>query len=459
MQEQSFNRPPNDKASERGSALIMFSLMLAMAVLPLVGLAIDGGAIYFAHARLVAAVDAAALAGARSLNVGLQFADQKANAENIAMQYFNANYPPGMLNSTPNAKNPPQALASESAAHLRTVQVQGSLDVSLYFLGILGQQVATISASASSSRRDVNLVLALDRSGSMVGVCNTMKNDAENFVSKWTNGRDTVGLVTFMGNANVDYPSTLFFKSQTPALTDTLATLQCGNETGSAAALSLAHKQIKSVAEPGALNVIVFFTDGVPNGYTAGPATPGAKPGYPVLEGKNCNGGNPVSGYIANVGWGWGGLFDPTPVPISSTAEPLLTGCEAGSFDQLAQTFAYIPEQDAYGNSASLSNYAAVTRNSQGHIVFSVANSDAVSQNAADDAARQIRADGIFIMTIGLDGDGGVDGTLLKRLANDPASPIYTSTQPVGTYYYSPNAGQLASVYNSIASEILRISR
>ncbi len=51
-----------------------------------------------------------------------------------------------------------------------------------------------------------------------------------------------------------------------------LGTLQCGGNTGSAAALYLAHQQILSVKEPSALNVIVFFTDGVPNGYTAGPA-------------------------------------------------------------------------------------------------------------------------------------------------------------------------------------------
>ena len=457
MQEPFFSGSSEGKVAERGSALLLITLMMALVVFPLVGLSIDGGIVYFAHARLVAAVDAAALAGARSLNVGLEFSDQKANAELTAMNYFNANFPAGMLNTTLNAGNPPQALASESADHLRTVQVHGSLDVGLYFLRLLGSQTATISASASSSRRDVNLVLALDRSGSMVGVCEIMKSDAENFVSNWTNGRDTVGLVTFMGNAKVpvDYPSTKFFKSQIPSLVDTLKTLKCGNETGSAQALSLAHQQIMSVAEPGALNVIVFFTDGVPNGYTPGPAIAGTNPGFPVITGNTCNGGNPVVGYIANSG----GIYASTPQLISSTARPQLPGCEAGSHSKLAKTFAYIPKQDAYGNSALLSNYSPVALNTQSQIAFSSANSDAISKNAADDAALKIRQDGIFLLTIGLDGNGGVDGTLLKRFANDPASPIYSSAQPVGKYYYSPNAGQLGSIFNSIAAEILRISR
>ena len=63
MQEPSSNLFPGRRSGERGAALLLFTLMLALVVLPLVGLAIDGGMVYFAHARLVAAVDAAALAG------------------------------------------------------------------------------------------------------------------------------------------------------------------------------------------------------------------------------------------------------------------------------------------------------------------------------------------------------------------------------------------------------------
>lgn len=429
----------------------MFTLMLALVLLPMVGLAIDGGAAYYAHARLVAAVDAAALAGARSLSVGMTLASQEANASSIVTQYVQANFPAGMLSSSNQVIGPPVFTESN---HVRTVSVSVSMDVSLYFMGLLGHPTANISASASSSRRDVNIVVTLDRSGSMSGVCDVMKNDAENFVLKWTNGRDTVGLVTFMGNASIDYPSTLNFKSQTPSLTTVLDTLKCGGNTGSAAAIHLAQTQIISVAEPGALNVIVFFTDGVPNGYTAGPPT---QPGFAVRPGKSCNGTAPVPGYIAD----GGGIYSPLPQAIDVTSTPSVSikGCTPGNWSLLSQMFAGIPESDQYGNSATLSNYSSVTRDSNGNIIFSDANSDAVSKNAADDAARQARLNGTYIYTIGLDGDGGVDNTLLERIANDPASPIYNSAQPTGKYYYSPNAGQLASIWNSIATEILRISQ
>src|SRR5581483_8821802 len=101
-------------------------------------------------------------------------------------------------------------------------------DVSMYFLGLLGHQTAHIATSAQTSRRDVNVVLTLDRSGSMGPVCGTMKASAQSFVSKFTNGRDTVGLVTFMGNANVDTDSTVNFN---PSIINKLKTLACGGDT------------------------------------------------------------------------------------------------------------------------------------------------------------------------------------------------------------------------------------
>ncbi len=443
------------RTSERGAALLLFTLMLVIVVLPMIGLSIDGGVAYFAHARLSAAVDAAALAAARSLNVGADLPSQIGNAKNVAQQYFNANFPPGLLNST-NATAAVSIPIPAQPTDPITVNIQASADVNLYFLGLLGHPTATLSASAQTSRRDVNVVLTLDRSGSMSGVCGIMKSDAQNFVSMFVSGRDTVGLITFMGNGNVDQKSTKDFK---PVIHDTLATLQCGGNTGSAQALSLAHQQILSVAEPSALNVIVFFTDGVPNGfgYPLTPVSPSFPVGFPVKLGKSCNGGLPLAGYIAE----GGGILDPHPQPINSTSTPYVKDSRCiGSFSQLSNIFQFIPETDGYGNSASASGYAPVTRDGQGNIVFSNANSDAVSINAADDAARQIRQDNIVIYTIGLDGDGGIDSKLLEKLANDPSYPAtYNASQPSGRYYYSPNAGQLGAAFNSIASEILRLSR
>lgn len=439
---------------ERGAALVAFTLMLVFAVLPLVGLAIDGGFTYFAYSRLVAATDAAALAGGRALSVGNDLSSQQAYIQTVVTQYVNANLPPSGLNAT----NIQSSVSLSESNHIRTVQVSVSATVGLYFLPLLGHPSINLSTTGSSSRRDVNLVLALDRSGSMGGVCTVMKSDAANFVSKWTDGRDRLGLITFMGNAAVNYPSTLYFKSQTPSMTTVLGQLNCGGNTGSAAAISLAHQQVLSAQEPGALNLIVFFTDGVPNGFTAGISAPGATPGFPVIAGKTCNSGKPVLGFTAD----GGGVFQILASQlISQTSTPAVSinGCSMSNFNQMSQTFTGFPPLDYYGNSATAANYAAVARDSNGNIIFSNGNSDAVSENAAVDAARQARQDGITIYTIGLDGDGGVDSRLLEVIANDPTSPTFNAAQPVGKYYYSPNASQLANIWNSLASELLRISQ
>ncbi len=457
-----FSRLAVSRKSERGAALVLFTIMLALVLLPMIGLAIDGSAAYLAHERLVAATDAAALAGARSLNVGESIDSQSSNATAIAQQYFNANFPVGLMNSTNATAQVTITPPTSSNGEMTLVQVQSSATVNLYFLGLLGHSTSTIQASATTSRREINVVLALDRSGSMSGVCGIMKNDAANFVSMFVDGRDAVGLITFMGNAKVDYPWTVDFKSQSPSITDTLSTLNCGGNTGSAAALSLAHQQIQAarLQRPWASNVIVFFTDGVPNGYLAGPppTTPTTPYGFPLKTGT-CVSSSTVPGYVPGYIADGGGIDDPTPQPISSTSAPTITTCPHGGFGQLAQSYSQIPQTDYYGNSALDSGYTAVTLDSNNNIVFTQANSDAISKNAADDAARQIRQDGIFVYTIGLDGDGGVDNTFLRRVANDPASPIYSSSQPTGKYYYSPNAGQLGAAFDSIASQILRLAR
>lgn len=432
----------------------MFTLLLIPVVLPVVGLAIDGGFAYFDYSRMVAATDAAALAGGRALSVNNTLVSQTAYIQSVVNEYVNANLPPGVVN----ANSVQTSVSLSEANHIRTVKVGVTATINLSFLAMLGHPTATISSSGSASRRDVNMVLALDRSGSMGGVCTTMKNDAAQFVQMWADGRDRLGLITFMGNASVNYPSTLYFKSQTPSMTTVLGELNCGGNTGSAAAISLAHQQIMSAEEPGALNIIVFFTDGVPNGFTAGVSAPGAQPGFPVIAGKTCNGGQPVAGFTAD---GGGVFLIDANQPIWQTSTPVvrIPGCSMGNWTQMTQVFTGFTEVDNYGNSATLSNYAHVTRNGQGNILFSDANSDAVSINAADDAARQARIAGITIYTIGLDGDGGVDSTLLQRIANDPASPIFDPSQPVGKYYYSPNAGQLGNIWNALDSELLRISQ
>ena len=132
------------KHRERGSAFILFTMMTMLVLLPMLGLAIDGGVLYWAKAKLSSAVDASALATGRSLSVGQTISQQIASATAVGQAYFRANFPPGLLGSTVVGDQPSISIV-QTAQHLRTVTVQASVTVPLYFARIFGQSTGTVS--------------------------------------------------------------------------------------------------------------------------------------------------------------------------------------------------------------------------------------------------------------------------------------------------------------------------
>src|ERR1700683_964982 len=86
------------RKNQRGMAIFFYATMLIF-VVGCVGLAVDVGTIYMIRARLVAAVDAAALAAGRSVNLANTVAQATTNATTTANQFFSANFPSGYFNS------------------------------------------------------------------------------------------------------------------------------------------------------------------------------------------------------------------------------------------------------------------------------------------------------------------------------------------------------------------------
>ena len=463
----------------------MFTVMLVLVVVPMVGLAIDGAVLYLVRARLAAAADAAALAGARSLSVGLDIASQTASATGTAQTYFTANFPTGVLRSYSVAFN---ASVAQTALKVRTVSVQVTVTVPLYFMRVLGHSSSSVTVASQASRRDVNMILVLDRSSSMAsaGVCGTMIASAQNFVSRFTNGRDMIGLITFTGAARVDYASTVDFLSNTPSLPTVIGQLACAGNTGSAEALWLAYQQIKAINEPGALNLIVFFTDGLANGITADYPkktytdtrwNPGSTSQVSTPP-SSCTGAGPFTGYIAQ--WAnWvtpgptDGVFNQTTTSITDAGETVISapGCSfTSSSGNVRQDIAYIPTADIYGNQTVGYTTVASDYYSSGQYMnqLRVDTPSAIqhsSTNAADSAASRIRADTTYapvIYCIGLGGTvttGQVDPVFLNRVANTLQSTSYNASQATGYYVYAPTAAELSSAFETVVSQILRLSQ
>lgn len=486
---------------EGGMAVLLTAIMLLFTI-PAMGLAIDAGLMYVIRGRLTAACDAASLATARNLNLGLTLEEQTAAATQRGTAFFGANFPAGYLGTTGTV--PSIAVAQTNLSTL-TVTTTATTNAPLYFMRILGGTTAVAGAVGRASRRDVNLMLVLDRSGSMSGTpCTDMITASKTFVNMFVNGRDTLGMVTFSSSSYVAYTPSKYFKSAGSLLTTAIDAIACTGGTNSSDAYWSAYQQLVTINQPLALNMLVFFTDGVPTGFSANfpvktvPDTRYGGSGFSCGTSSQCT--IPKSSCVDDAGRSssnssWGTFSGKTGVMVAASPESATTGNTLGlitrfvtnstsssdlvgstigngcafmsSWSRARQDLAYVPDTDI--NGLSTSGYKSVTLFSGSHgayankkridIPVNLAN---VATNLADNAATSVRNNStlnVVTYTIGLDGNGGVDSTLLRRMANDLASPIYDDTKTAGLYVYAPNSSDLNQAFARIASEILRLAQ
>jgi Flp pilus assembly protein TadG len=485
-----------------GAALVMFSLMLCTVILPMVGLAIDGSICYLIKAKLSSAVDGAAIAAAASLNAGNSFDSQKAAATLAAQQFLTANFPSAYWSSTTPVFEVEQAgvtpglmtpavYTDPGNPQRRMVDMQVAVDVPLVFLRVIGWNTATVRVFAEAARRDVRLVLTLDKSGSMSGSIALVKAAAQYFVSLFAEGRDQLGLVVYGTTAIVAFPPRNFsaptggtgpaanFKTASPNMDTTIGYIASYGGTGMAEALWYSYLELQKNPLPGALNAIVLFTDGMPTAttlYTNQGAT--AATGLNVMKttstctnrtslpsdaitkkiigGFTMTGVDPTVYYSGSSAMGavqrmqyfQRGASNPDiQAWLSTSSEPYLpttpagtyaAGCSAlGSGGSPSGDLINLPTQDAYGNTTNLASvsYARYYASGSGTSVDSNKRMYLASWSAVDSAAINIRNDATLkpvIYTIGLDGNCStlpcVDQNLMKRLSNDRTGATYDAT-------------------------------
>lgn len=590
---------------QRGSIIVMFTMMMAFLLIPMVGLAIDATMLYSVRAKLQSAVDGAALAAAESLSAGLTVAAQQSAAALTADEFIRANIVTaasagsggywGSYNlndsnctgsttttaGTPSGTGTQITYASsgncvviyqDDTNKQRSVSLAAAVQVPLIFMRILGFSSGSVTARGTASRRDVVMVLVIDRSGSMGTELTAVQAGATYFVNQFSAGRDKLGLVLMSGSSYVAYPPADFatnpptgatgpdsnFKgsTSTPNMLTTISNIVSHSNTGTAEALMLAYKELQAVNETGALNIIVLWTDGDPNGISAdfnnsstgslisgngcAQTNDGTTGQYPTFNSKslvgwfaqwggyayntlNSNGirmriqNSSVSGMsITN----WAKLVTPgtdsggNEVLLSSSAA---SGCAWGTGGASVSSVINIPSVDYYGNSTQGSNVSPYTYSdykqsliwnttssncqkgsgsSVGGVPLTLSGTVAhttsgaaipasgnpcqvglASWNAADMAAKQIHADTTLtpiIYTMGfagsVSGNGGVDVALLERMANcnpgKPCSPgganatntVYNSSIPSGMYIQVQTVDDVTPAFQTLLSEILRLS-
>jgi hypothetical protein len=252
-------------------AIFFYATMLIF-VVGCVGLAVDVGTIYMIRARLVAAVDAAALAAGRSVNLQNTVAAATTAATNTANQFFAANFPTGYFNSLGSPTVTPtftqETDANGNPSGVLDIQVAASVAAPTYFMNIFNVSSINVAATGTASRRGLVMMLVLDTSSSMGNgagsSCEAMVAAAQNFITLFS-PFDQIGLVTFNLTAQLMDPPT----DPLSSVSANIAGLTCGSNTNTISALDVAYQQLKAVGKPLALNTIVLFTDGSPNGLTA----------------------------------------------------------------------------------------------------------------------------------------------------------------------------------------------
>jgi len=438
---------------------------------------IDGGLLYIVKTRLQGAVDGAALAAAKALSRGNDSATQISNAKLDAATFVKLNFPSSYFFSSDATINQATDVTVDlSQQYQRVVTVNAHVTEPTLFMRWLNFNSTAVNASVTTTRRDINVMIVMDRSGSLAssGSCAPLKSAAQNFSDMFSEGRDNVGLITFASSSRVDFPLANNFKTGTPGIDTIIGNVTCVGGTNSAQGLWTGYQQLAALAQTGALNVILFFTDGDPTAVTANFVI---KPTSTCTDKTNKVGMIAVAGTAPSAAvWGLNNYQAPAQpfAGDNSSYPPNSTSCSyTSSYTNVGNDVTGIPSTDFWGNSL-VTGYKPVTT-AGGLLAATSNNTNGVNLNnaainAADNAGLRIRTGatpgngsaalpGVIIYSIGLGMSGAQSVDFLQRVANDPASSSFSPSQAAGLYIPAPTSSDLASAFNRVASEILRIAK
>jgi Flp pilus assembly protein TadG len=484
------------KRGERGITLVLGTMALVF-IIPIIGLSIDVGFIYVIKTKLQAAVDGAALAAARALVLGQTTGAQAVSAQNNAVTWFYANFPTGTFGSqnVVMSQTNVQVFDDPNNANVRNVTVGATVQAKSFFMRWLGFSLTNIGAMGNASRRDVVAMMVLDRSGSMGISCGDLRNAAKVFTGQFAGGRDRIGMISYSDGIVLhsaptqSFQTVLGFTNDGGSGSGAIDTITCNGGTATAAGIALAHNELYKINLPGAMNLILLETDGLPNSMhlnwwdsstsTAGIAALslckdtanktkllGGFGSTAVLPNWLGATNYSAGGYLGTLGPGIIGSFYPDdpnqgagflvlsrPWQASATGANNSineggSGCtfNTGGWTNDISDFAWLPAADIYGDQLNPGTGAYKTPVTMSGTHVSLAGSTATqwtnvhngSLNAADNAAYRARTNGtlpVFVFTIGLGGNAGdpPDYILLQRMANDPSADNFNSPPLYGT--------------------------
>jgi len=487
---------------ERGYVLVYMALILT-ALLLFSGLALDAGRGYVVKAQLSKAVDGAALAAARAAGATASRTE--------AIRVFRANFPAGTLGT--NLSPDPTAAgdfysATVDASGKKIVDVKASVVLPTTFMRLANFNDVTIRSEAEATRRLVDLSLVLDVSSSIGGKWPAVRDAARSFIDWFDERSDRVSLVTFSNGAKVLDAMPLSHGFDKIRLMNDVPSTLPGGSTLMVEGLYRGWDELRTVpsGDQAGMRVIVLFTDGASNGVPgdwtgsgvsssirtfdfpkAGNLDPDSQlhddphiaGPYDTQSGNNASTtmidqpslwnlgapGKPVTCVTTNAG--------NSSIPCV-TQYPVMPAASLHSYHRSSGIPTSFPLSSGSltVNGAPQSVKRIIYKNpATGKFQATIWNVNNAARNLLEIVANEIRNDPgdhrIRIYTIGMgyllrDRLGTMPEMpeeILKRVANDKSSPDFNAAQLAGRYFYAPTAGDVAPAFQSIQSEILRLSK
>ena len=436
---------------QKGSVSIIVAVSL-IALLGILGLAVDSGFGYMIKARLDAATDGAVIAAGEAVTRGNNQTEQTANAQQAATAFFAANYPAGFLGSSVTAGTPSIVFNAGTV----TIGMTAQASVPVTFMQTLGFKVLNVSASSQAIRKTLDMAFVIDNTGSLntSGVPAAVRSNAVAFLNNFDVTNDRVALMHFAYGTVVDVP----FNGNTrgfdrTAMDADINKYTFNGSTNSAEAIWNARNQLNTViTQPSSLRVIVFFSDGAPNSFSSFFTT-------------NQSGCNNTAGTIASPDSAgtMSGLYN-----MNALNQALGSPCFQSNATKLVTAMPkWYNAHDVNEQIFPIWPVTAPRAVPNGNITY--VNVNRASRNLLEAMAAQARIEGTYVFTLGygpeLVAPAGPDNELgedvLKCMANTPDSlpRCYNPAQPVGVFCYAATPADLKPCFSQLASQILRISK
>lgn len=446
----------HSRQRQRGAVAIMVAISMVV-LLAIVGLVVDAGLAYMVKARLNAAVDSAALAAARAVPVGNNQTEQIANAQAASAQFFAANIPADYLLSKPNLLSTTVTFN----AGMATIDVRAEAPMPVSFMQVLGFTSLKPVAYAQTIRKDLDMALVVDTSGSLLATGAAVRSATTTFLNAFNVTQDRVGLIHFASGAEIDNAiPTVNRGFNRASMLKNVAAFTFDGGTSSVEGMFNAREQLNTILpiNRSSLRVIVFFSDGVPSSF--GTTLTFAKSACNLAMAN-------VVGAIDSVGQGMFDLNvseDTLLAPSSCNFTSKTIGTVASKLPDWynAHPLTSVKEFPVTGN-----NPRTVTSDLTGSLALT--NIDRASRNLVEAVASKARDENIYVFTLGLGNslkiksgpDNEVGEDVLKCMANvaDGPSRCYNASKPVGMYCYAATTADLTPCFSRLASAILRISK